>query len=125
MCAKPGGLAANPGYAEAIDLAWIAAANTFDKNETGWVQAAQAYTKGADTVANDQAAYQAITQASPWSLNSSARFDTSDLQQNFDQLKAAGTIKGQGDRPISQWLDTSAWAKAWALSQAHPGAYGG
>jgi ABC-type nitrate/sulfonate/bicarbonate transport system substrate-binding protein len=125
LCAKPDWLAANPGTAEAIDLAWIMAANTFNKNENGWVQAAQAYTKGADSVASNQAAYQALKQADPWSLSSNAHFTTSDLQQNFDQLKAAGTIKGQGDRPISQWLDTGPWSKAWALYQAHTSAYGG
>jgi ABC-type nitrate/sulfonate/bicarbonate transport system substrate-binding protein len=125
LCAKPSWLAANPGYAEAIDLAWIAAANTFNKNESGWVQAAQSYTKGADSAANDQAAYLALKQADPWSLDATAHFTTADLQQNFDQLKTAGTIKGQGDRPISQWLDTGPWIKAWAVYQAHLSAYGG
>lgn len=125
LCAKPDWLAANQSTAEAIDLAWIVAANTFNHDENGWVQAAQAYTKGADSVSNDEAAYQALKQADPWSLDANAHFTTADLQQNFDQLKAGGTIKGRGDRPISQWFDDGPWTRAWAIYQAHVSAYGG
>lgn len=125
MCAKPTWLTAHPDYAEAIDLAWITAANTFNKDEAGWVQAAQGFTKGADTVANDQAAYTALQKADPWSLASIAHFAQPDLQKNFDLLKTAGSIKGQGDRPIAQWLDTTPWTKAWAVYQAHTSLYRG
>lgn len=125
MCAKPSWLTAHPAYAQAIDLAWIEAANVFNNNESQWVQAAQAYTKGAESASDNRAAYTAIKQADPWSLADQAHFDASDVAKNYNQAKSTGRIKAEGNRPQSQWLDLRDWQAAWQVYQSHTSTYGG
>ncbi len=122
MTATADWLKANPATAEAIDLAWLHAAWVFDKDKAQWVQNAVAYTKKAITSAEASSGYDALAKAQPWPFDGSG-MDTATLQKNFDSAKKSGQIKGQGDRPISQWAVTKPWTDAVAYFKAHAAAF--
>ncbi len=122
MCAKPDWLTSNAGVAEAIDLAWLHAAKIFDTNKDQWVQYAMQYTQGATDQATAAGAYDALAKASPWPDDGSG-METDTLQKNFDNAKQQGEIKGQGDRPLSQWANTDIWNQAVQVFKSHPNAY--
>lgn len=118
LTATPEWLKANPGTAEAIDLAWLRAANIFDTRKADWVQAALAYTKNAVTADEASAGYDAIQKAQPWPVDGSG-MTTATLQKNFDAAKQSNQIKGQGDRPISDWAEIALWTAALKYFQMH------
>lgn len=122
MGAMPDWLKANPAIAEAIDLAWLHAAKVFDSNKQEWTKAAEAYTKNTVTAADADAGYDALAKAQPWPDDGTG-MDQSTVQKNYDVAKQAGQIKGQGDRPIAQWLDATPWTEAVKVYKAHSSAY--
>jgi len=116
--AMPDWLKANPATAEAIDLAWLRSAYIFDQQKTQWIQAAQEFTKNAVSADQASAAYDALARAQPWPVDGSGMsLDT--LQKNFDFAKQSGQIKGQGDRPISDWAFTGPWTSALQYYKGH------
>lgn len=121
MTATGAWLKANPATAEAIDLAWLHAAWVFDNDKAQWVKNAVAFTKGAVTEAEAGDGYDALAKASPWPADGTG-METASLQKNFDAAKASGQIKGQGDRPISDWAVTKPWEDAVAYYKAHSAA---
>jgi len=122
MGAMPDWIKANPGTAEAIDLAWLHAAKLFDTDKAQWVKFAQEYTKGTLSAADAGDAYDALAKAQPWPDDGSG-MDQPTLQKNFDAAKASDQIKGQGDRPIAQWLNSAPWDAAVKVFKAHASAY--
>lgn len=122
MAAQPSWLKANPATAEAIDLAWLSAAKVFDTNQQAWVTNAGAYTKGAETAADAAVAYAALAKAQPWPDDGSG-MTKSTVQMNFTAAQSSGQIKGQGNRPISDWLDAAPFNAALQVFQQHPNAY--
>jgi len=118
MTATSEWLKANPAAAEAIDLAWLHASWVFDNDKSQWVQDAIQYTKNAVTQDQASAGYDALAKAQPWP-NDGTGMETAALQKNFDAAKQAGQIKGQGDRPLSQWAVTAPWTSAVAYYQKH------
>ncbi|MHB8630530.1 MAG: ABC transporter substrate-binding protein [Candidatus Limnocylindria bacterium] len=122
MGAMPTWLSANPATAEAIDLAWLHAAKIFDTDKQQWIKYALEYTKNTVSAADAGAAYDAIQKASPWPTDGTG-VETATLQKQFDVAKTRGQIKGQGDRPVAQWLDATPWTDAVAWFKAHPSAF--
>jgi ABC-type nitrate/sulfonate/bicarbonate transport system substrate-binding protein len=118
MTATGAWLKANPATAEAIDLAWLHAAWVFNKDKAQWVKSAVAYTKNAITDAEASSGYDALAKAEPWPFDGTG-METASLQKNFDAAKQAGQIKGQGDRPLSDWAVTKPWEDAVAYFKAH------
>lgn len=118
MAASSDWLKANPAIAEAIDLAWLHAAWVFDTQKQDWVTAAVAYTKSAISSSEAAAGYDALAKAQPWPDDGTG-METANLQKNFDSAKQAGQIKGQGDRPISDWAFTKPWTDAVAYMKKH------
>jgi ABC-type nitrate/sulfonate/bicarbonate transport system substrate-binding protein len=120
--AMPDWLNANPATAEAIDLAWLESAKTFDTDKQGWITSALAFTKGTVNDADANASYDALAKASPWPADGTGlELDT--LQKNFDVNKTNGQIKGTGDRPLAQWYDAQPWTDAVAYFKAHSSAF--
>jgi ABC-type nitrate/sulfonate/bicarbonate transport system substrate-binding protein len=121
MTASPSWLKANPATAEAIDLAWLHAAHVFNAHKQQWIQSALAYTKNAVSASDASAAYDALAKAKPWPDDGSG-MERASLQKNFDAANQSGQIKGQGDRPISQWAVTGPWQAAVTYFKAHAAA---
>ena len=67
------------------------------------------------------AAYDALAKAKPWPDDGSG-MEKANLQKNFDAANQSGQIKGQGNRPISQWAVTGPWRAAVAYFKAHAAA---
>lgn len=122
MCATAQWLKANPGTAEAIDLAWLSAAKVFDTDPAGWVKYAQDYSKHAQSDAEALAAYNALKQAKPWPDDGSG-MSYAVLEKNYEVAKQKGQIKGEGNRPISQWGITVPWHAAVQQFKSHESAY--
>lgn len=118
MTATSTWLKANPAAAEAVDLAWLHASWVFDNDKSQWVQYAMEFTKNAVTQDEASSGYDALAKAQPWP-NDGSGMEAASLQKNFDAAKQAGQIKGQGDRPISDWAVTSPWTAAVAYYKAH------
>ncbi|MGH3221282.1 MAG: ABC transporter substrate-binding protein [Streptosporangiaceae bacterium] len=125
MAAAPPWLKANPAYAEAADLAWIEAANTFNNHSSAWEADAQDYTHAAESASSITAAYQALKTADPYSLANQAEFTPKVVAQNYAIDKAAGNIKAAGVRSESQYAAFGPWSKAWAYYQAHQSLFSG
>ena len=121
LTASPAWLKANPATAEAIDLAWLHAAHVFDAKKQQWVQSALAYTKNAVSASDASAAYDALAKARPWPDDGSG-MDRASLQKNFSAANQSGQIKGQGNRPFSQWAVTGPWRAAVSYFKAHAAA---
>lgn len=121
MSATAAWLKANPGTAEAIDLAWLHAAYVFDHRKSDWVKYALAYTKNAESAQDVADGYDALAKAQPWPDDGSG-MSRSTLSKNFDVAKQSGQIQGRGDRPYSQWADTAPWQAAVNYFHAHAGA---
>jgi ABC-type nitrate/sulfonate/bicarbonate transport system substrate-binding protein len=118
MTAASDWLKANPAAAEAMDLAWLHAAHVFNTNKQAWIQAALAYTKNAVTADDAAASYDALARAQPWPDDGTG-METSSLQKNFDAAKQAGQIKGQGDRPLTEWAVITPWTLALSYYKKH------
>ena len=118
VAATPSWLKAHPDIAEAIDLAWLHAANVFDHQRSVWIQNALTYTKNAQSAQDVAAGYDALAKAQPWPDDGSG-MSQSILRKNYDASKQAGQITGRGLRPISQWADTAPWQAAVSYFNAH------
>lgn len=119
MAASPTWLKSHFADAEAIDLAWLASAKTFDTDPQAWVKVAGEYTKHAETSTYDMQAYQTLKPINGWPDNSSA-FTQSAVNENLSISKSAGQIKGLGNRPTSQMADFGPWNAALKAFAAHP-----
>ncbi len=122
FCATPAWLRANPGTAEALDLAWLSAAKVFDTDPAAWVRYALDYTKHSRSEAEAMDAYNALREAKPWPDDGTG-MSLSVLTQNFEFAVRKGQIKGQGNRPVSQWAVTAPWDAAVAQFRSHESAY--
>lgn len=122
MGAEPSWLTSNPAMAEAIDLAWLASANLFNTSETKWVAAAKAYTNGADTAAQYQAAYKELKGIEGWPT-SAGTFSSSVVAFNLNIANAQSALKGPGTQPQSKLQDLAPWQKAYAQFSAHESAF--
>ncbi|HLZ48394.1 MAG TPA: PhnD/SsuA/transferrin family substrate-binding protein [Candidatus Limnocylindria bacterium] len=120
--AMPAWLAANPAYAEAIDLAWLHAAKVFDTDKAQWSKYAVEFTKGTVTDADAAASYDALAKGGPWPADGSG-LEPDTLQKNFDVNKQNGQLKGAGDRPMAQWFVAKPWTDAVAYFKAHSSAF--
>jgi len=118
LTAAPDWLKANPATAEALDLAWLHAAWVFDHDKAQWISSALQYTKNAVTADEASASYDALAKAAPWPADGTG-MEMASLQKNFDAAKQSAQIKGQGDRPISQWAITRPWTDAVAYFKQH------
>ncbi|MCL6561825.1 MAG: ABC transporter substrate-binding protein [Firmicutes bacterium] len=113
-------LKSNPALAEAVDLAWLHAARLFNTNTQAWVNYAEEYTHNADPPATVKAIHDALATANPWPSDGGG-FTTAIVQQNYNEDKKLGAIKGLGLRPISDWLDTTPWKAAVKVFQSGSG----
>jgi ABC-type nitrate/sulfonate/bicarbonate transport system substrate-binding protein len=114
----PDWLKANPAAAEAIGLAWLHAAHVFDAQKAQWIQFAVQYTKNAVSTSDASASYDALAKAQPWPDDGSG-MESASLQKNFDAANQSAQIKGQGNRPQSQWAVTGPWKAAVEHFKAH------
>lgn len=122
FCATPAWLKANPGTAEALDLAWLSAAKVFDTDRAGWIRYAQDYTKHANSDAEAGGAYDSLAQAKPWPDDGSG-MALPTLKLNYDFAMKKSQIKGEGDRPLLQWAVVAPWTAAVKQFKSHESAY--
>lgn len=122
IAAQPSWLQSNPAMAEAVDLAWLAAAKLFNTNETQWVANAAAYTSNADTTSKYQESWQQLQSIQGWPTDQSA-FSAAVVQFNLGIAQEQAALKGQGTRPAAQEMDVTPWNKAWAQFSAHESSY--
>lgn len=122
MAATPQWLQANPGLAEAIDLAWLASAKLFNSDETKWVSNAASYTSHADSTAKYQETWQELQSIQGWPATGSI-LTSSIVAFNLNVASQQQALKGDGTRPASQEMDLSPWQQAWAQFSAHESAY--
>lgn len=115
----------HPAYAEAINLAWIEAANTFRNHPQAWLSAASTYTKGADSSTQLKSLYTVFKAQHLWTPNHSAYFTPSAVAQDYKILKPQGAFKGQGVRAESAYASFNSWNAAVNWYQAHQSAYSG
>lgn len=122
--ASPSWIKSHFAQAEAIDLAWLYAANIFNTNEKLWSTYAASYTEGsvpAGTIALD---YKAYKSGSLFPTTSDA-FSPSNVKQNVMQDIQNGGITKLGSNPSeSQYADFGPWNAAVAAFEAHPNAAG-
>jgi NitT/TauT family transport system substrate-binding protein len=122
MAAQGSWLKSHAGVAEAVDLAWLAAAKLFNTDEAAWVKNAAAYTSNADTTAQYSRAWQQLRTLNGWPLAESA-LTSSAVTYNFGIAKKQNAIQGQGNRPAAQEMDITPWQQAWSTFSQHQGAY--
>jgi hypothetical protein len=108
--------------AEAIDLAWLAAAKLFNTNETQWVTNAAAYTSNADPTAKYQKSWQELQTIQGWPADGSI-LTSGIVSFNLNIAGQQSALKGEGNRPASQEMDLGPWQQAWSVFSAHPSAY--
>jgi hypothetical protein len=122
IAATPSWLKAHPAMAEAIDLAWLAAAKLFNTNETQWVTNAAAYTSNADPTAKYQKSWQELQTIQGWPADGSI-LTSGIVSFNLNIAGQQSALKGEGNRPASQEMDLGPWQQAWSVFSAHPSAY--
>jgi ABC-type nitrate/sulfonate/bicarbonate transport system substrate-binding protein len=120
MSAQASWLASHFNEAVAVDLAWLAAAHLFNTNKAAWVTKAASYTSNADSQSQYQQAWQQLKVLNGWPVALSA-YSASVVRYNLNIARQQAALQGQGNRPLSQEINTAAWAKAWKLFQAHQG----
>ncbi|HUY06188.1 MAG TPA: hypothetical protein VMU99_02865 [Acidimicrobiales bacterium] len=118
MFARPAWIAANPAVAEAIDLAWLAAAKIFNTDEPLWAQYGVAYTSGTASLAKLLANYQVLKPSGGFATSESS-FSRSAVAYNIVVSKSLGIITSLGERPLSQMVKTNPWLAAWTQFAAH------
>ena len=122
MAATPAFLSQRPAYAEAIDLAWLAAAKLFNTNKGAWVNQAATYTSHADAMGQYTLAWHQLIALNGWPVASTS-FDTAQFLYNLKVSRQQGAITGAGNRPSKKEADYTPWIAAWAQFKAHEGAY--
>lgn len=97
----------NPVLAQAVDEAWLKAAQVFNTDKTQWVNAAVAYAGGSATDAG--AVYDGLLAANTFPVSKSAYSATAaTTQENLAaQVQAINTKP-----PLSQWFTETYWDKA-------------
>jgi hypothetical protein len=122
MAATPSWLSSHPAMAEAIDLAWLAAAKLFNTSETQWVTNAAAYTSNANNTTTYQETWRELQTIQGWPA--SASILTSPIVSfNLNIANQQSALKGQGTRPAAQEMDLTPWQQAWTAFSAHQSAY--
>lgn len=122
MFARTAWLNANPAIAEAIDLAWLASAKTFDTNETAWTNDAYSYTAGTNSISTLHQAYSLLRSIGGFAVSKNS-FSRAAVATNVQISKGLGIVTSLGDRPLSQLARTAPWFDAWAQFSAHKKAY--
>lgn len=122
MAAQGSWLQSHAAVAEAVDLAWLAAAKLFNTNQAAWVKNAAAYTSNADTTAQYSQAWTQLTQLNGWPVAEST-LTSSVLAYNLGIAKKQNALQGQGTRPAAQEMDLTPWQHAWSTFSQHKGAY--
>jgi ABC-type nitrate/sulfonate/bicarbonate transport system substrate-binding protein len=122
MAAQGSWLKSHPGVAEAVDLAWLAAAKLFSTDEAAWVKNAAAYTSNADTTAQYSQAWQQLRTLNGWPLAEST-LTPSVVTYNLGIAGKQNALQGQGNRPAAQEMDITPWQQAWSAFSQHQGAY--
>jgi len=104
---SPSWVKAHPALAEAVDEAWIKAAQTFNNDETAWVAAAMKYAGG--TEADAQSSWTALKAANTFPVSADAFSEASAVAQEqlADQVGAITSTP-----PASKWLDVTPWTSA-------------
>ena len=114
MASTPSWLKSHKQEAIAVDLAWLASAKLFDKNENQWVKDAETYTATADPGTAYTSAYKQLKTLNGWPVAKSA-YTKAAVAFNYNAANQLGTITGLGKRPISKTMTVSAWNEAWKL----------
>jgi hypothetical protein len=122
MFARPAWIAANPAIAEAIDLAWLASAKTFNTNEGAWAADAYSYTAGTNSLAKLHTAYTLLKSIGGFAVSHNS-FSRQAVAENVAISKGLGIVSQLGNRPLSQLVKTGPWDAAWAQFSAHKSAY--
>ena len=120
--ATPSWLKSHPAIAEALCLAWIAAAKTFNDHPSTWVSDAEAYTLNADPASSVQADHATYVGLHLWPLSESS-YTKQQVDANYDFYKSFGEFSGSGIRKLSKVAVYGDWQAAWQVYDAHPGAY--
>lgn len=118
MFARPAWLAANPAVAEAIDLAWLAAAKIFNTNEPLWASYGVSYTSGTASLSTLAANYAVLKPSGGFATQESS-FSRAAVAYNIVVSKSLGIITSLGTRPLSQMVKTNPWIAAWTQYAAH------
>lgn len=122
MASTPAWLKANPGLAEAIDLAWLASAKLFNTSESTWVTNAATYTSNADNAKAYQTSWTQLQSIEGWPTMGNV-LTASAVNFNISIAGQQQALKGAGTRPAVQEMDLSPWQAAWAQFSAHESAY--
>lgn len=122
MAAQGSWLTSHPAVAEAVDLAWLAAAKLFNTDQASWVKNAAAYTSNADSTAQYSQAWTQLRQLNGWPLAEST-LTSSVVAYNLGIAKQQKALQGQGTRPAAQEMDLTPWQQAWNTFSQHKGAY--
>jgi ABC-type nitrate/sulfonate/bicarbonate transport system substrate-binding protein len=120
--ATPQFIAHDPAIVEALCLAWISAAKTFNDHWMRWVTYAEHYTLNADppsAVENDHTIFKSLNL---WPLQESD-YTPQIVRYNYDFYKAYGEFAGAGLRPLNRVAVFGPWKAAWKVYEAHPNAY--
>ncbi|HUY07331.1 MAG TPA: hypothetical protein VMU99_08740 [Acidimicrobiales bacterium] len=122
MFATPSWLAVHPATAEAIDLAWLASAETFNTDEGAWAAAAYSYTAGTNTIATLRTAYKLLKSIGGFAVSHNS-FSRQAVAENVTISKGLGFVSTLGNRPLAQLVKTAPWDAAWAQFNVHMKAY--
>ena len=123
VASSPSWLRSHPATAEAVDLAWLAAAKEFDTQPQQWVKAAEIYTGNANSVSYVEATYKSLKTINAWPISSAAIFSQAVVKANQQFSRTQGDIQGLGNRPMAQLATMTPWNAAFSLFQAHESAY--
>ena len=112
MGASPDWVHSNPVLAEAVDEAWIKAAQIFNNDKSQWVSAAVAYAGG--SAADAAAVHDGLLQADTFPVTKSA-FSAASAS---DQENLADHVQAINSKPaLSAWFTETYWDKAVAALQ--------
>jgi hypothetical protein len=120
--ATPAWLKSHPAIAEAICLAWIQAAKTFNDHASTWVNDAEAYTLNADPVSSVQADHATYLGLQLWPVAQSS-YTPQVVKQNYNFNAQYNLFSGSGIRSLSKVAVYGPWTAAWQVYEAHPSAY--
>jgi ABC-type nitrate/sulfonate/bicarbonate transport system substrate-binding protein len=109
MAATRSWLNSNPRLAQAVDEAWIHAAQEFETDPKAWADAAQAYTNHAQPDSFVSQAYQTLKAAQVWPDDGSG-FSIKDAQYNEGVANQTGAITSNPE--AKTWIDVAPWDRA-------------
>lgn len=120
--AKPSFLRSDPAIAEALCLAWIAAAKTFNDHWQKWVADGEQYTLNADPASAVQQDHTIFKSLDLWRFSKNV-YTPEVVRYNYAFYRQYGEFAGAGVRPMSKVATFVPWQAAWAAYEAHPDAY--